>query len=45
VAGVVAAILYGVAATLWRPPQAGVSVETVTGTASGFPSVQQGSTS
>jgi hypothetical protein len=45
VAGVVAAILYGVVATLWRSPQAGVSVETVTGTASDFPSVQQRSTS
>jgi hypothetical protein len=29
VAGVVAAILYGVAATIWRPPQAVVPVETV----------------
>jgi hypothetical protein len=40
VAGVVAAILYGVAATLWRPPQAAVPAATV---ASESPAAQQGS--
>jgi purine-cytosine permease-like protein len=29
VAGVVAALLYGIAATLWRPPQAAAAVQTV----------------
>jgi hypothetical protein len=48
VAGVVAAILYGIAATLWRPPQAAVPVasvpaETVTGAVPGSPATEQGS--
>ena len=45
VAGVVAAILYGVAATLWPPSQAAVPVETVAGTAPGSLAAQQGSAS
>jgi purine-cytosine permease-like protein len=45
VAGVIAAILYGAAATLWRPPQAAVPAETVTSSAPGAPAAQQGSAS
>jgi hypothetical protein len=44
-AGVVAAILYGAAATLWHPPQAVVTAKTVTGTAPGSLATQQASAS
>lgn len=42
VAGVVAAVLYGVAATFWHPSQAALSATDAGGTAPGSPAARQG---
>jgi purine-cytosine permease-like protein len=44
VAGVVSAILYGLAATYWRPPQSALAAADATGTAPGSPAAEQGTT-